>query len=93
MILKKFELNNFDFNKFNIYLFYGKNDGLQEEIIKKYFIEKFDGAINKYDEQEILNNKEIIIEGVLNNSLFEEEKLIIITRSSDKIINFIKRDF
>tara|TARA_B100000242_G_C43036742_1_gene483352 strand:+ start:911 stop:1888 length:978 start_codon:yes stop_codon:yes gene_type:complete len=90
MILKKFELNNFDFNKFNIYLFYGKNDGLQEEIIKKYFIEKFDGAINKYDEQEILNNKEIIIEGVLNNSLFEEEKLIIITRSSDKIINFIK---
>ncbi len=90
MILKKFELNNFDFNKFNIYLFYGKNDGLQEEIIKKYFIEKFDRAINKYDEQEILNNKEIIIEGVLNNSLFEEEKLIIITRSSDKIINFIK---
>ncbi len=90
MILKKFELNNFDFNKFNIYLFYGKNDGFQEEIIKKYFIEKFDGAINKYDEQEILNNKEIIIEGVLNNSLFEEEKLIIITRSSDKIINFIK---
>lgn len=90
MILKKFELNNFDFNKFNIYLFYGKNDGLQEEIIKKYFIEKFDGAINKYDEQEILNKKEIIIEGVLNNSLFEEEKLIIITRSSDKIINFIK---
>ena len=90
MILKKFELNNFDFNKFNIYLFYGKNDGFQEEIIKKYFIEKFDGAITKYDEQEILNNKEIIIEGVLNNSLFEEEKLIIITRSSDKIINFIK---
>ena len=90
MILKKFELNNFDFNKFNIYLFYGKNDGFQEEIIKKYFIEKFDGAINKYDEQEILNNKEIIIEGVLNNSLFEEEKLIIITRSSDKIINFVK---
>ena len=90
MILKKFELNNFDFNKFNIYLFYGKNDGLQEEIIKKYFIEKFDRAINKYDEQEILTNKEIIIEGVLNNSLFEEEKLIIITRSSDKIINFIK---
>ena len=90
MILKKFELNNFDFNKFNIYLFYGKNDGFQEEIIKKYFIEKFDGAINKYDEQEILNNKEIIIEGFLNNSLFEEEKLIIITRSSDKIINFIK---
>ena len=90
MILKKFELNNFDFNKFNIYLFYGKNDGFQEEIIKKYFIEKFDRAINKYDEQEILTNKEIIIEGVLNNSLFEEEKLIIITRSSDKIINFVK---
>ena len=90
MILKKFELNNFDFNKFNIYLFYGKNDGLQEEIIKKYFIEKFDRAISKYDEQEILTNKEIIIEGVLNNSFFEEEKLIIITRSSDKIINFVK---
>ena len=90
MILKKFELNNFDFNKFNIYLFYGKNDGLQEEFIKKYFIEKFDRAISKYDEQEILTNKEIIIEGVLNNSFFEEEKLIIITRSSDKIINFVK---
>ena len=56
MIIKNFELNKLDFNVYNIYLLYGKNDGFQNEIIKKYFTKDFKGEIINYDESEILNN-------------------------------------
>ena len=39
-----------------------KNEGFQNEIIQEYFIKNFKGEIIKYDENEVLNNNEIIIE-------------------------------
>ena len=56
MIIKYFEIGKTDLNKSNFYLFYGKNDGLQNEIIKKSFINNFQGNINRYDEKEFIEN-------------------------------------
>ena len=90
MIYKHFQLNNLNFKKNNIYLFYGKNEGFQNEIIDNYFIKDFTGEINRYDENEFINNSETIISGIFTNSLFVNEKLIIISRTTDKIIKFIE---
>tara|TARA_Y100000816_G_scaffold291075_1_gene281362 strand:+ start:634 stop:1611 length:978 start_codon:yes stop_codon:yes gene_type:complete len=90
MIVKKFDLSRFQFNKYNIFLLYGKNLGLQDEIIKSYFLKKFKGEISKYEESEFLSNSENIISEILNKSLFEKEKIIFIYRPSDKISKIIE---
>ena len=90
MIVKKFELSKFQFNKYNIFLLYGKNLGLQDEIIKSYFLKEFKGEISKYEESEFLSNSENIISEILNKSLFEKEKIIFIYRPSDKISKIIE---
>ena len=89
MIIKHFEIDKADLNKSNFYLFYGKNDGLQNEIIEKNFTNKFQGSINKYDEKEFIENYNVIATEVLTKSLFESEKIIIISRISDKILKLI----
>ena len=91
MIFKAFQLNKLDFNKFKFYLLYGKNEGLQNEVINKYFLLKFQGEINKYEESEIIKNSETIIGEILNKSLFSSEKILIISRTSDKITGFINQ--
>lgn len=93
MIIKYFEIDKTDLNKFNFYLFYGKNDGLQNEIIKKSFINNFQGNINRYDEKEFIENYNIIATEVLTKSLFDSEKIIIISRTSDKILKLIQEIF
>ena len=42
MILKSFELNKPSLEKYKIFLFYGKNEGLINEVIEKYFIKNID---------------------------------------------------
>ena len=49
----------------------------------------FKGSIIKYDENEFLSNQEIILGQIMNKSLFDNEKLIIVSRVSDKTTNVI----
>ena len=56
MIVKSYEVGKIDTSKYKIYLFYGKNEGLQIDLIDKYFLNKFTGQINKYEENEFINN-------------------------------------
>ena len=85
MILKSFELNKLKINNHNFYLFYGNNEGLKEEIIKNLFEENYPDKIHRYDEKEILDKKNEFFDGVFTKSFFDNEKLIIINRASDKI--------
>ena len=89
MIIKSFELKKLNTNKKNIYLLYGENEGFKNEVIKKYFEINFNDKIYKYDQNEILINKEIFYNNVLTKSFFENEKLIIISRADDKIKDII----
>ena len=90
MIVKAFEFNKLKTSNYNFYLFYGKNEGLQNEIINKYFVDKFDGQIDKYEENEFINNSEIIFREILNKSLFDNEKILIISRVGEKIFKYVE---
>ena len=68
MIIKNFEISKISSNKNNIFLLYGKNEGLQNEIIEKNFIINFKGNINKYDESEFINNYQTISSEIFVNS-------------------------
>ena len=83
MILKFYEIEK-KITQDRLLLFYGKNEGLKKEIIKKIFKNKRE--IFYYEEKDILNNPENFLEDIFSQSLFEGNKNIIIKRASDKII-------
>ena len=93
MIIKSFELNKIDIKKYNFYLFYGVNEGLKDEIIKNIFEKSYLDNIYRYEEKEILEKKNSFFNNILSKSFFENEKLIIINRSSDKIKDIIEEIF
>ena len=90
MIIKSFEINKIDFKKNNFFLFYGENEGLKKEIIENNFKKNYPKKTFYYDENEVLNNKSNFFEEILSKSFFENEKLIIINRSTDKITSIIE---
>lgn len=90
MIIKSFELNKIDLKKNNFFLFYGENEGLKKEIIESNFKNNYPKKTFYYDESEVLNNKSNFFEEILSKSFFENEKLIIISRSTDKITSIIE---
>ena len=85
MILKSFEISKLKLNQHNFFLFYGDNEGLKEETIKNLFETNYQDKIHRYEEKEILDNKNDFFNGVLTKSFFDDEKLIIINRTTDKI--------
>ena len=60
------------------------------KVIKSNILLGFLGEILRYEESEVLDNKDTILEGLINGSLFDEMKLMIISRSSNKILHFIE---
>ena len=88
MILKFYEINKINFSKNKFILFYGKNEGLKDQSIKQLIGEK--DQISYYDEKEILENAGDFIESILSKSLFDNEKIIVIKRVSDKIVKIIE---
>ena len=85
MILKSFELNKLKLNNHDFYLFYGDNEGLKEELIKNLFEKNYLDKIHRYEEREILDNENNFFNGIFTKSFFDNEKLIIINRATDKI--------
>ena len=90
MIIKTYELHKLKSINLNMFLLYGVNEGFKKQVTKDYFIRDFDGEVQKYEDVEVLNNYENFISGLLNKSFFDNKKLIIITRSSDKILKLAK---
>ncbi len=90
MIIKSFNAHDIRKTKSNFFLFYGENEGQKEEVIYSFFIKDFKGEIIKYEEKQILENKELFFEVCLNESLFEKEKIILISRVTSKLYDTIK---
>ena len=90
MILKSFELNKIKLNNYKFYLFYGDNEGLKEENIKNLFEKNYKDKIHRYEEKEILDDINIFFNSIFNKSFFDNEKLIIINRATDKIKTIIE---
>ena len=89
MILKHFQLSNINDIKSNCYLFYGENEGLKTEAIDIIKKSGFTKNFYRYDESEILNNYDNFLNEITNKSFFEQNKLIIISRVSEKIYTLI----
>ena len=87
MILKSYEINKINQNINHLILFYGKNEGLKNEAVR-ILVKKND--ISNYEEKEILDNENNFIENILSKSLFEQQKFIVIKRSTDKILKVIE---
>ena len=89
MIIKPFEIDKIKLTKNNLILLYGSNQGHKNQVIKELFVKVFNGQISRLDESEILNNYEEFISSLINKSLFEDHKLIIVSRTSEKIIKLV----
>ena len=90
MILKSFEAKKINIKNFKNILVYGENDGLKNEIIKKNILNDFSGNLQKYDEKDILKDYDTIVSSLINKSFFDEERIVIISRATDRIVEFIE---
>ena len=90
MILKSYETKKIDINKNNIILFYGQNEGGKKEEIFKILTLNKDKSLFSYDEKDILENVEIFYNNIYSGSLFENKKIILINRASEKITKIIE---
>jgi DNA polymerase III subunit delta len=88
MIIKSYEINKINLHLNKFILLHGKNEGLKNETIQILIKEK--NEIINYDEKEILDKQDNFVEDILTKSLFENEKIIIIKRASDKILKVIE---
>lgn len=88
MILKYYELHKINSDN-NFILLHGNNTGLKLEEIQK-LKNKFKKKITNYDEKQIIDDKENFFETIFNGSLFDQGKIIIINRASDKIYSVIE---
>ena len=89
MIIKSYEVSKIDLKKNLFYLFYGENEGYKKQIIEEKFRKIYIENVHTYEENEILQNQESFFNTILTKSFFENEKLIIINRATDKIKTII----
>ena len=87
MILKSYEIKKINKNNNPLILFYGKNEGLKNEAFDTLIKDK--NNILNYEEKEILDNENNFIENIQSKSLFEQTKLIVVKRVTDKILKII----
>jgi len=88
MIIRSNEVNKINFKENQFILFYGKNEGFKNEATNNLLKDKYE--ILKYEEKEILENTSNFLENILSKSLFENERIIIIKRTTDKILKVIE---
>ena len=90
MIIKSFELKKNLKKKFKIYLLYGPNRGLIEDLVNEDLKPVFPKTLYNYTETEILANIDNFKVEIFNKSFFDNDKLIIISQTTDKILNMIQ---
>ena len=84
MILKSYETNKKNIENYRFFLLYGDNEGLKEEL-SDIINNCFEGSKFKYEESEIIKNKDQFNNSIRNKSLFENKKIVTISRCSEKI--------
>ena len=90
MIVKFFEIKKINPKNKKYFLLYGKNEGLIEETIKEALKPNLPKNVYNYEEKEILDDISSFKENLVNKSFFENEKLIIVKRTTDKLFSLIE---
>ena len=89
MIVKTFELQKLNKTGEKCILLYGENEGFKNQVFNEKFLNNFENKVERYDENEVLNNLDNFISSLINKSFFDNSKLVLISRVSDKIIKLI----
>ena len=96
MIFKSYEIlkSSSNFSKYNIFLFYGENNGLKKDIRKSIInvknMTKDNAEFLSFYENEIIDNEDNFYNSIYSGSLFNTQKFITINEASDKIIKQIE---
>ena len=90
MILKQYEISKINLKEFPVLLFYGQNSGAKEEEMLNLINRYKDIKPDIYEEKQVLENYETFHNHIISDSLFEEKKIIIIKRGTDKLLKIIK---
>ena len=88
MILKSFEVSKKEISSIKLFLVYGENQGLKKEIIDTIKL-KHSGKEIKFEETQILTNKLLFFNEIKNRSLFDENKIYLIERCTEKISDIV----
>jgi DNA polymerase-3 subunit delta len=91
MIFKNYEIKKINIKIKKFILFYGENSGLKKFEIDRLILQDIEREVLKYDEKDILSNLDLFFENILSPSFFNKGKIIIIKRSTDKILETIKK--
>ena len=91
MIVKHFQLNEKNLLQKNFFLIYGNNRGLIQEITRDIIKITINKNVHKYQEDDILKNENDFLEKIFNKSFFDNDKIFIIKKSTDKILNIIEK--
>ena len=87
MIFKSYKIKDINFDKFKIFLFYGKNDNQKKDAIN-HLVNK--NEFYNYEQIEIIENKENFFNEIYIESLFDPKRIIIVKRVTEKILNIIE---
>ena len=90
MIIKSYDLSKFDYKKSQHYLFYGNNLDQINQIIDEKIKRNYLNKVFNYEEDEILKNEKNFFDEILSQSFFDNEKLLIVSRTTDKLHNIAK---
>ena len=91
MIKKYFELKKIDLKNNQFFLLYGENEGHKRQAIKEEFKTFNSEDTYQYEESEVLKNEETFFDNILSGSFFNNEKLIIVSRATDKIKDVVEK--
>ena len=75
----------------NLFLFYGENLGLKNELKDKIKFQNKNAEIINLSQDDIINNIDNFFNEILNISLFDEKKIYFINHVNDKILEAIKK--
>ena len=74
-----------------LFLIYGENQGLKDDIKKEVVKNKGKFEVLRMYQDDILKNEELLINEIKNKSLFEENKMILINDATDKILPLFEK--
>ena len=92
MVYKSYLIEqNFNILKEKLLLFYGENTGLKDDFKNKIKVNFLNIEIIHLYQDEIVKNEELLFKEVLNLSLFEKEKYLIVDNVNDKILPILEK--
>ncbi len=92
MIYKSYLIEkNIDLIDKNLFLFYGENAGLKDELKNKIRRKYKNEELLVYDQDELLKNSNLIMNEIQNISLFEKKKIFLLNNISDKFLKVIEK--